>query len=268
MLLLLSVALASPGSFTRDFAAALGRTFPECAAEAAGRLTVGVRCEGGDQLTLSLERVYGLCRASPADCPRERESFLRGFEEALHPAPVALDHVIPGIRPHAVVEGPNGAKVLYEPFVGDLVLVYLVDSPSTMRYLNRTELPELGVPAGDLLARTRPNVKGAAGELDVQQHGPLLWVTGSVYTSSILLEREFWERLAEKHGAVYAAAPARDLVLVLGTETADARAPELLRLAAAAILADPRTVGALSAAVLQWQAGGWIEVAAEGKEGR
>ncbi len=268
MLLLYTTALASPASFTRDFAGAVVRSFPECAAEPVGRLTVGVRCEGGDQLKLAVGRLYASCRADRATCGAERDAFLRGLDEALHPRPPTLDHVIPGVRPRSAVADLEGSPVLSEPFGGSLVVVYLVDSPTTMRYLKQDELVGLGVSAGDLLATTRPNVKAFAGDLDVQQKGPLLWVTGSVYTSSILFESAFWERLASAHGEVYAAAPARDVLLVLGTETEDVRAPELLRLAAQVVVVDPDTSGPLSSDVFHWKAGTWELVEAEGKPGR
>ncbi len=268
MLLLLSVALASPKSFTRDFAAALETAFPECTAVPAGKLMLAVTCEGGDELSLRIVQLYGTCRANPAVCAAERSGFLRSFDEALHPTPPTVDRVIPGVRPRSVLEGAPGEKVYSEAFGGDLVVVYLVDSPTTMRYLNRDELSGLGVAPVDLLATTRPNVKSMVSGLEVEQRGPLLWVTGSVYASSILLETSFWERLSSAHGEVYAAAPARDVLLVLGTEAADDKAPELLRLAAAAVVSDPSTIGAMTADVFHWKAGVWELQAAPGKPGR
>jgi len=259
LLLLATLASASSRSFTRDFASAIESTFPECRAEPRGKLVLQVLCGPEKDFSLSLARLYVRCRSTPAACGGERDGFLRSFGDALNPGPLTIEKVIPGVRSRARLAsmGEAAAKVVVEPLTGDLVQVYLVDSPAAMRYLQVADLETLGLARDGLLAATRDHIKPAAGEVDVRERDGVTTLSGSVYVSSIMLDSAFWEDLSAR-GSIHVAVPARDILMF--TVGDDPGPTNSLRGMAAMLVADPELIGPIGAEVYRWESGAWALV--------
>lgn len=149
-------------------------------------------------------------------------------DEALIPA-----RVIPTIKDKGYVQEiraqmAKGGKKAEEFFVAEeyneaLEIVYAVDSPRSIRFLNPADLPELNLHGQTLREFAIDNLKKTMPPVEVQGAAPLMILqAGGMFESSLLLFDRIWDNgELGITGEIVVATPARDVLLV-----ADAAAPE------------------------------------------
>jgi hypothetical protein len=104
-------------------------------------------------LQANLDRSYGFCEHNASGCPMEISTFVRGIAEAYRAqnAPITRDNIRVVVRTIQYVQGiqnylkPGAPTLLPTPFVEGLVLVPVLDSPTSFRFLNTEDLKKLGL---------------------------------------------------------------------------------------------------------------------------
>lgn len=233
----------TPAEFTEDVARRVRASVPDIDVQVAGELelAIGMTDEGGNRAFL-----HNAYQMYQGESPKRRDDlidrFVASFAEAAKGLERSPEAIIPVVKDRAWLAeieasmrqmGGEGQDKVYEHLNDDLVVVYAIDTPSNIAYLNPEELVRLGVEREALRALAVRNLRGLLPGIEVQRGEKLNMITADGnYEASLLLFSDLWEREREKlRGEPVAAVPARDLLLFADSADADAVA-QLRQLAA------------------------------------
>jgi uncharacterized protein YtpQ (UPF0354 family) len=232
-----------PAAFAEEVARRVRAAVPEIDVKVVGELELAIDMtdEGGNRAFL-----HNAYQMYQGESPKRRDDlidrFVASFAEAAKGLERSPEAIIPVVKDRAwLVEieasmrqmGGQGQDKVYEHLNDDLVVVYAIDTPSNIAYLNPEELARLGVERDALRALAVRNLRGLLPGIEVQRGEKLNMITADGnYEASLLLFSDLWEREREKlRGEPVAAVPARDLLLFADSADADAVA-QLRQLAA------------------------------------
>lgn len=234
----------SPAEFTAEVARRVRAVAPELDVQVVGELELGINMTEDSGNRAFLDNAYQMSLdESASGCSEIIDRFARSFAEAAKGLERSRDAIIPIIKDRAWLENirqsmqQRGAEKVqtnvYEDLNDDLVVVYAIDTPSNIGYLNPEELESLGVQREEMRALAVRNLRGLLPGIDVHRGDLVNMVTaGGNYEASLLLFADLWEREREKlRGDPVAAVPARDLLFFADSAKADAVA-QLKQLAA------------------------------------
>lgn len=232
-----------PAAFTEEVARRVRAAVPEIDVKVVGELELAIDMtdEGGNRAFL-----HNAYQMYQGESPKRRDDLIDRFVDSFAEAAKGLERspeaIIPVVKDRAwLIEieasmrqmGGEGQDKVYEHLNDDLVVVYAIDTPSNIAYLNPEELARLGVERDALRALAVRNLRGLLPGIEVQRGEKLNMITADGnYEASLLLFSDLWEREREKlRGEPVAAVPARDLLLF--ADSADAEAVAQLRQLAA-----------------------------------
>ncbi|HEY1137989.1 MAG TPA: DUF1444 family protein [Xanthomonadaceae bacterium] len=232
-----------PAAFTEHVAKKVRAAVPGLEVTIVGDLELAIRTGDDGNNRAFLNNAYQMFLG---ESPKHRDAlvdrFVQSFAEAAKGLERSADAIIPVIKDRAwLAETRESMRKMgndaqedhvHEDLNDELVVVYAIDTPSNIAYLNPDELDTLGVKREDLRALAVRNLRGLLPGIDVQRGEKLSMVTADGnYEASLLLFADLWEReSARMRGAPVAAVPARDLLLF--ADSADADAVAQLRQAA------------------------------------
>jgi hypothetical protein len=156
--------------------------------------------------------------------------------------------------------GPSGDDVVRRPWLGPIVQVLAEETPDALSYLRRSRADASGLGVDALFERGLANLRRMntrpIHDDTVQMAKARVQITRSPdnYTAARFLLPELWSKVAaDDGGPLFAAAPARDIV-VWTTSVAEADHAALRRQAQVAFQSrsDP-----ISPAILRWTGKGW-----------
>lgn len=221
--------------FTEEVARRVRAASPELDVQVLGELNLGINIvdDGGNRAFLN--NAYQMYQGESA---RNRsdliDRFVHSFAEAAAGLERSRDAIIPIIKDRGWLEEiresmqrMGSEKIqnnVYEEINDDLVVVYAIDTPSNIAYLNPDELEGLGVQREELRALAVRNLRGLLPGLEVHRGDLVSMVTADGnYEASLLLFADLWEREREKlRGVPVAAVPARDLLFFADSAKPDA----------------------------------------------
>ncbi len=224
-----------PSEFTEEVARRVRAASPGLDVQVLGELDLGINMvdDGGNRAFLN--NAYQMYQSESA---RNRsdliDRFVRSFAEAAAGLERSRDAIIPIVKDRGWLEEiresmqrMGSEKIqdnVYEEINDDLVVVYAIDTPSNIAYLNPDELEGLGVQREELRALAVRNLRGLLPGIEVHRGDLVSMVTADGnYEASLLLFADLWEREREKlRGEPVAAAPARDLLLFADSANPDA----------------------------------------------
>ncbi len=234
----------TPAEFTEEVARRVRAVAPEVDVQVTGELELGLDAttDGGNRAFLdnAYQMYLGESERNRSDLI---DRFVRSFAEATKGLERSRDAIIPIIKDRGWLEEIRESmrrmgsdKVqdnLYEDLNDDLVVVYAIDTPSNIAYLNPDELEGLGVQREELRALAVRNLRGLLPGIEVHRGDLVNMVTADGnYEASLLLFTDLWERERDRlRGEPVAAVPARDLLLFVDSANPDAIA-QLKQLAA------------------------------------
>ncbi|KPP90389.1 MAG: hypothetical protein HLUCCA08_15620 [Rhodobacteraceae bacterium HLUCCA08] len=193
----------------------------------------------------------------------ERQAMLDNFIAAMltpqtapEAEPLPVDRILPVVR-HRDLGLPPGMDMppLSDPFVGDMVVMYVVDHPSHVAYLTGNDLDAAGLSRADMTDIAFINFDRYGATVQLHSTPPVhMLVLDGFYEASFLLRPDFWpqlEAMLEIDLAVIA--PARDMLVI--ADATDPVALDSLR----RIRDDALANGAypLSEDLLFWRDGAW-----------
>lgn len=286
--LLLALALALPAAlplparagppldqraFTRAYAERLQQALPKAKVQVKGPLEVRWTPPGGTEATSYLDNAWKEYAADPARLGEVLDRLVGAAQEVGREAGRTVDprRVVPVIKDRGWLEESRRAlrasgaedvsKVaeINEDYNGALTIFYAEDREKGIAYLTAEALAKAGLKRSELRALAVRNLKGLLPAIDLEGGDGLYMVTaGGDYEASLLLVDDLWTGpdIAPKvRGAVVVAVPARDLLLVTGSE--DPAGLEKVRELAAKVLKEGTYT--LTDQLFVWRGGRFVQ---------
>jgi hypothetical protein len=220
------------------------------------------------ELQANLNRIFAFCKQNASQCPTEISTFVRGTTEAYKAqnAPISRDAIRVVVRTTQYVQQvqnylkPGAPTLLPIPFVEGLVLLPVLDSPTSFRLLNAEDLKTLGLSEQEAQQLAIANLRAALKLkplMDVAKvavPGSIGQLVGDSFYPSRLALFDTWAPLAHAQGGkLIVVAPATDAVFYVGDDSPVAL--DALRTFAHNIMG--RVPHPLSAILLRWTPTGW-----------
>lgn len=271
--LFLTVALTLPASgqeipqdetaFSEYVAGQIRTQISDAPVTVQGPLTIKV---GG--LQANLDRIFAFCRQNTSGCPNEVAMYVKGVAETYRSqaAPISADAIRVVVRTSQYVQqiqnslGPDAPSLLPTPFVDGLVLLPVVDTPTTFKLLSSRDLKTLGLSEADAQQLALKNLRTVLAPrplmevAKVARSGQIGSIVGDSLNPSRLALFDTWAPLAQAQGGkMIVVAPATDAVFYVGEDAPIA--VDSLRTLARNVMA--RAPHALSDILLRWTPTGW-----------
>jgi hypothetical protein len=197
-----------PDAFTRHVAtrmqAALGSE-----ARVVGPLTLDLGFARAN-----LDRLHALCMADRDRCPGEIDQWIAGAAETKRATerPVRRQDIRIVVRPRDTVVGAEAAlggdpkknAVLTRPFVGDVLMVAVIDGEHATRMLGESARIELGLDANAVFEAGLANLRASLPPLmqvaQPAKRGAIGYLDGEYYGPSRLLLIDTWAPMAKAQG--------------------------------------------------------------------
>ena len=183
----------------------------------------------GSEARVSLHNVFSEVRHAEPD---EGRALLERFVGSMVVTAPLKDReqvtlrIYPGPAPF-VFRMADGHTQAFASFAlaGDLVAVFMQDTPESMRSLQDADLDAL-IPRDEALAAARTNLVREVGRIHVRGEGPVfMLIAGGNYEASLVTVPAVWEALEGLlDGPPLVGIPARDLVFVTGDTGPERRA--------------------------------------------
>lgn len=235
----------TPEAFTEHFAARIRDAAVDVGVEIVGRFELRLAREAKEAQRVYLDNTYQLFLTSdPSERPALLDRYVASYLEAFDESPLDQAQVVP------VVKGKDWLKEvramfesegkqydgIYEALNDDLVVFYVQDTPSNIRYITSADFDELGIERQRLRRLAVGNLRQILPGIDVHRGDLVSMVAaGGSYEASLVLFEDFWERERQKlKGEPVIAIPCRDLLLFAdsGNQNGVARLRELAAKAA------------------------------------
>jgi len=202
----------------------------------------------------------------------EREDALNSFvtvmtsamlEPARDTATLPMDQIYPVLRHQSFAQATGDGGVTlsednalyFEPYLGDMILVYAIDYPDRVAYVTRADLRDAGVAGDAMKAAAWDNFGAKRAIARFEGNGiSFMAIVDGFYESSMMLDDELWNSVSARwNDDIVMIVPARDLLIVAPFgETAEVAFLDQIRV-------DVLTTGThqLSDLTYLWQDGRW-----------
>ncbi len=127
------------------------------------------------------------------------------------------DQVMPVLRHVDYLDGVSGdPDIVTRPFVGDLMIAYVVDYPTHTTSISAEIMADTGYDATGLHALALQNLTSRSEALGVEGSdlGIYFLTLDGYYENALLLDPGLWDDISGQIGPIAVAVPARDLVLI------------------------------------------------------
>jgi uncharacterized protein YtpQ (UPF0354 family) len=185
---------------------------------------------GREPNTVFLENIWRQCRQQPESRVSQVERFLRSLTSTMSDSDTLPERtcIVPMIKDEGYFNVfPNRDKeevpFANEHFVGDLWIVYAIDSPDSMKTLHKSQVSELGLEPSDLKKLAIDNLRRILPPIEQHGEGPAYMLTaGADYVASLLLFEDLWAELKQQvTGDILAAVPTRDVLLFTDSDSSE-----------------------------------------------
>ncbi|MEM1437224.1 MAG: DUF1444 family protein [Pseudomonadota bacterium] len=205
---------------------------PELQVETTAPLELSVRLNPDEESVKAfLTNAYESYLQEPHQLDEILATYTAGFYETLQLQNTAVDpaKIVPVIKDAAWITEVSGdddpkERLVFESLNEALVIVYAQDADNTIRYLQPDEFDELELekPIREIALN---NLSALLPELQIGGNdGLFLLVADGTYEVSTLLLEDLWNKKAfPVQGELIVSVPARDVVLVSGTQESDSR---------------------------------------------
>jgi uncharacterized protein YtpQ (UPF0354 family) len=189
-----------------------------------GQLHLEILRNGKEPLTAYLDNAWNYYRQDPKLLPELVEHYVASLSSLVDPPAPQAANIVPAIRSRHFLDqmlglqAEKGHQHHYDSLAEGLVVFYVHDDPSGMRFLPKIELLEL-VGDQDLRALSLANLSRILPQPEIVTTDGIYFVScGGDYESSLILQESFWDLpVFEFAGNPVFAVPARDVLLVTST---------------------------------------------------
>lgn len=234
MLLASSAGMAqiSPAEFTARFVSNVAQASPDIAIDVIEPLHLTATGPSGNEVTAFLGNAYELYEQDRDQLDEILDLYAASLmdtmaqgEESLSPAdivPVIKDSAWLAEAIGATFEGRDQEVPEYfqAALVDGLTIIYAEDTPNNIRYIEKQSIVELGIDISAIRALAINNLLARLPDISVEGgDGLYMIIADGTYEASLLLVDEIWttDNFAV-NGEIVVALPARDVLLVSGTD--------------------------------------------------
>jgi len=192
-------------------------------------LEVTTKVGGSEEYHHFLDNAYSEYRNAPKDLNNILEKYMHGAVELYLPEePVQLGRIVPVIKDErflietAKLNSEFEAAYVYERYNSELLIFYAEDKQHTISYLNKTNFDALGISMESLHEHSIENLNTILPDMERHGEGGYFMLTaGGDYEASLIL-LDIWNKdNFPVDGEILIGIPARDVVLVTGTNDAE-----------------------------------------------
>ena len=228
-------ATLTPKSFTSEFADRLRQTCPDWKIIIEDDLQLRIENSDGEELHAFLENAFDTYKLDPSQkefvlqnyVTSTVDNFSTGNEIASKSqiVPIVKDRGWLTETKQTVLESgvEEAPEHVMEELNEELVILYAQDTPTNILYLTPEGLEEVGIEQSELRSIAIDNLKSIISQVElIGDNGLYIVTAGGDYDASLLLFDSIWssDQLAVK-GEIVVAIPARDLLLVTGSEDSE-----------------------------------------------
>jgi uncharacterized protein YtpQ (UPF0354 family) len=232
----------SPVAFTDLYVAALREQAPDVETRITGALKLSVEWRDSGQHQIFLDNAYTQYETEPADLEKILSTYITASLESIQSADDGFDpaRLVPVIKDGGYLDeirsslnsgdgGGEDLSLVHERYNDDLIILYAEDTPSNIRYFTEDAVEDLGLAESELRARAIENLRGLLPAIEMRgEDGTYMLTADGNYEASLLLFDDIWvSGQIEVRGELVVAVPARDMLLVTGSE--DPGGLELIR---------------------------------------
>jgi uncharacterized protein YtpQ (UPF0354 family) len=232
----------SPVAFTDLYVAALREQAPDVETRITGALKLSVEWRDSGQHQIFLDNAYTQYETEPEDLEKILSTYITASLESIQSADDGFDpaRLVPVIKDGGYLDeirsslnsgdgGGEDLSLVHERYNDDLVILYAEDTPSNIRYFTEDAVEDLGLAESELRARAIENLRGLLPAIEMRgEDGTYMLTADGNYEASLLLFDDIWvSGQIEVRGELVVAVPARDMLLVTGSE--DPGGLELIR---------------------------------------
>jgi uncharacterized protein YtpQ (UPF0354 family) len=224
----------SPTAFTLEFVRAFAASGTSASVTVKADLEVNIRYPDGRTLTAYLANAYKDYSADPARLGELVKAHVVAWSRPAAGAPAstaaALDRsrIVPVVKDRQWLADLHGTlkargvaqppEFLVEDFADELIVIYAEDDPNRTRYLTTAEID---MDRGELRKLALANLERILPKIEMRNHDDVFSIlsAGGDYEASLLLLDDIWSGGQIKvKGDIVVAVPARDVVLVTGSQ--------------------------------------------------
>jgi uncharacterized protein YtpQ (UPF0354 family) len=218
--------MLTPRAFTDEFARAVGAAMASSTVSVTGDLELAIADPDGRQRTLILRNAYKEYSLDPG----RLDEIVRAFVAAMSArwsGKTDRSRIVPVIKDRQWLEDQlSGFRArgieqehVAERLNNELVIVYVEDDPTRMRYIMTGE--DIGIARAELRALAVENLRRILPKIEMRGVGELSMLSaGGDYEPSLLLVDDIWSSGQIKvPGDIVVAVPARDVLLVTGSRS-------------------------------------------------
>lgn len=265
----LYAAAASADSLTDRVVAAFNHENPKLQATIQSDDEIHLTTPTGP-ITVFLDRVRGECLKRPEDCDATIKHLVSATTAATASPGIGKfepANVYPVVRPvksldamQATIGGDVTRMFVSRPYISGAVLLYAIDTPRAVRFVNASDLEHSGLTADALDKLAVSHVTHLAPlNIEPMRGAAGLWaaLANDGYGTSRLFDAKFWDTLeTQAGGPVAVALPTRDWLLAARLD--DPQAIARLRVVAARIVAGEPT--GITSTLVRRNGESWTEV--------
>jgi len=216
----------------------LRKALPGATITIAAPLHVRIRPAGQEEQSAFLDNGWNRYQRAPEELEDILEDYVGNAVESARSVERPLDRrrVVPVIKDRAWLEesqqalrargtkDPSRLAPVHEDYNGELTILYAEDREKGIAYLTDEVLAKAGLKRAELRALAVKNLAALIPAIEAHElQGTFMITAGGDYEASLLLLDDLWtgQYVAPKvKGEVVVAIPARDILLVAGSEDA------------------------------------------------
>ena len=223
--------LLSPDAFTAHYVKVIEAQYPDIKVTIKEPLAISIVYPDGGTMNSFLDNAYIEYQQDPDNIDTLTVTYASGLDQTreLESAEFTLAEVMPVIKDISYIEqvgemlkeadADNG--LVYEPLNEELFVVYVFDTPTSIRFMTQSDLVELGVEQSSLREAALTNLQNVLQHVQLEGDPASLsmLVADGMYEASMLLFDGIWSKQQfPVKGDIVVYVPARDVVLITGSK--------------------------------------------------
>ncbi|MDB4213703.1 DUF1444 family protein [Octadecabacter sp.] len=223
--------IARPATLNDTLVLLLDRLLPEFPDAALNPVDRNITLDKDGDTIVNPDNIHAVLQSTPNGAEREAmlENFVTAMTDAMsEPArdtsQLPLGQIYPVLRHASFADGTGGVGnaalrdggLYFEPYVGDMILMYAIDYPDRVAYLTRQDLRDADVYPAQMTEAAFANLVTKTSIARFEGNGvSFMIVIDGFYESSMMLNDEMWASVSDQlDDEIVLIVPSRDVLMI------------------------------------------------------